>query len=81
MKIIHLFLTSSLCLNRYIFVKIKAGFISPIVQVGRVIGFLFYGVLSVDSVSDSEKRNGEVHEEGTPERMGARDLWLHGEGG
>lgn len=35
----------------------------------------------MDSVSDSEKRNGEVHEDGTPERKGDRDLWLHMEGG
>lgn len=50
-------------------------------QVGRLIGILFYGELSADSACDSEKRNGEVHEDGTPERKRDRDLWLHVEGG
>ncbi len=50
-------------------------------QVGRLIGFLFYGELSVDSASDSEKRNGEVHEDGTSETKGDGDLWLLMEGG
>ena len=35
----------------------------------------------MDSASDSEKRNGEVHEDGTPERKGDRDLWVCMEGG
>lgn len=49
-------------------------------QVGRLIGFLFYGELSVDSASDSEKRNGEVHEDGTSETKRDGDLWLLMEG-
>lgn len=39
-------------------------------QVGRLIGFLFYVELSVDSASDSEERNGEVRGDGPPERKG-----------
>lgn len=35
----------------------------------------------MDSASDSEKRNGEVHENCTPEWKRDRDLWLHTEGG
>lgn len=50
-------------------------------QVGGLIGFVFYGELSVDSASDSEKRNGEEDEDGAPERKGDRDLWLSEEGG
>ncbi|CAJ1063522.1 Hypothetical predicted protein [Xyrichtys novacula] len=56
-----------------------AGFISPIVQLGRMIGFLFYGVLSVDSAPDSRKKNEAVSEDGTPERKSDRDLRLHGD--
>lgn len=60
-------LSFSLCLA--IFLQ-KARFISPVVQVGRLIGFLFYVELSVDSASDSEKRNGEVRGDGPPGRKG-----------
>lgn len=54
---------------------LKARFISPIVQVGRLIGFLYYGELSVDWASDSEPTNGEVHKDWTAER--APGLWVH----
>lgn len=54
---------------------LKARFISPIVQVGRLIGFLYYGELSVDWASDSETTNGEVHEDWTAES--APGLWVH----
>lgn len=50
-------------------------------QVGGLIGFLFYGELSVDSASDSEKRNGKEAEDEAPERKDNRDLWLSVEGG
>lgn len=50
-------------------------------QVGGLIGFLFYGELSVDSASDSEKRNGKEAEDEAPERKDDRDLWLSVEGG
>lgn len=39
-------------------------------QVGRLIGFCVE--LSVDSVSDSEKRNGEVREDGPSSMRGRR---------
>lgn len=39
-------------------------------QAGRLIGF--YVELSVDSVSDSERRNGEVREDGPPSMRGRR---------
>lgn len=35
----------------------------------------------MDSASDSEKRDGVVQEDSTPERKGDRDLWLLVEGG